>query len=76
MALLLGGMTMTIALFFIVSALIGLVLGITQKGITINIVHKSVDTVDKPKEYNQSMVDLLDPEVKNYYHNTNGKNHF
>jgi hypothetical protein len=75
MALLLGGMTME-TMIFALTIFLGFVLGYLSKGITINIVHKSVDTVDKPKEYNQSMVDLLDPEVKNYYHNTNGKNHF
>lgn len=46
------------------------------KGITINIVHKSVDTVDKPVKYNESLVDMLPNEVKQYYHSTNGQNRF
>jgi hypothetical protein len=75
MALLLGGMTME-TMIFALTIFLGFVLGYLSKGITINIVHKSVDNVDKPAKYNESMVDLLDNEVKNYYHQTNGKNHF
>lgn len=44
-----------------------------SKGITINIVHKPVETVDKPK-YNESLAGMLPPEVQEYYGNTQGQN--
>jgi hypothetical protein len=56
--------------------ILGLVSGLLFKGININIVHKSVDSVDKPKEYNQSLVSQLPPEVQNYYNTTQGQNKF
>ena len=55
---------------------IGVILGLSQKGLTINIVHKSVGDVDKPKEYNKSMAGMLPAEVQNYYKETQGQNRF
>jgi hypothetical protein len=55
---------------------LGLIIGLVLKGININIVHKSVDSVGKPKEYNQSLAPLLPPEVQNYYNTTQGQNLF
>lgn len=54
----------------------GLVAGLLFKGININIVHKSVGDVDKPKEYNKSMAGMLPAEVQKYYNETKGQNIF
>jgi hypothetical protein len=59
----------------IIAFVLGLLAGVIPKGIHIH-VHKPVETVDKPKEYNPSLSHLLPPEVKNYYHSTQGKNQF
>jgi hypothetical protein len=55
---------------------LGLIIGLVLKGINVSIVHKSVDSVGKPKEYNQSLVSQLPPEVQNYYNTTQGQNQF
>jgi hypothetical protein len=74
MALLLGGKRMEIAL--VAAFFIGLIAGLINKGITINIVHKPVDNVDKPKAYNESLAKQLPADVQNYYKQTNGYNQF
>ena len=53
---------------------LGLIVGLVLKGINIHIIHKQ--PVDKPKEYNQSLVKQLPPEVQNYYNTTQGQNLF
>jgi hypothetical protein len=65
MALLLGGFV------------IGLASGLLLQGININITHKH-DQPKNPKkqEYNESLVDLIPNNVKQYYHENNGRNNF
>ena len=55
---------------------LGVSLGLILKGININIVHKSVDTVDKPAKYNESLAKHLPAEVQHYYNQTQGQNRF
>lgn len=51
----------------------GIALGFTHKGINITINHKEKEA---PKEYNESLVDELDPKMREYYDRTNGLNKF
>lgn len=50
-------------------------LGRFSGGVTITI-NKNEQQPEIPAEYNESLVDELAPEVRNYYDNTNGLNKF
>lgn len=63
-------------MFYLLAFMLGLLAGVVTKGININVVHKSVHTVDKPVQYNESMASALPPEVQEYYNTTNGFNRF
>jgi hypothetical protein len=60
-------------LAIITSLLVGYVIGLVQKGITVNINHKDREI---PTQYNESLVQELPDEVKQYYHETNGFNKY
>jgi hypothetical protein len=67
MAILLGFATLTLFACFLLKGV----------NININITHKH----EQPKQpetpkYNESMVDLLPNNVKQYYHENNGRNNF
>jgi hypothetical protein len=53
---------------------LGLIVGILHKGI--NITHKHEQPKQETLKYNESLVDLLPNEVKQYYHETNGQNRY
>jgi hypothetical protein len=66
---------MNVIIASLVILLIGYFMGYSAKGITINI-NKNEDSNLLPTEYNESVVDALDPEVRSYYEQTNGLNKF
>ena len=47
-----------------------------NKGININITHKHEQPKQEAPKYNESLVDLLPNNVKQYYHENNGQNRF
>jgi hypothetical protein len=59
-------------LYLFLGLVIGYVMGLIHKGIHIHVDKKQ----EIPKEYNESLVNLLPPEVQQYYHSTNGQNRF
>ena len=54
----------------------GYVVGRLGEGININITHKQEQTPKEAPKYNESLVDLLPNNVKQYYHENNGQNKF
>ena len=54
---------------------LGLVVGLLFKGINITITHKQEKPTEAQK-YNESLVDLLPNNVKQYYHENNGQNRY
>jgi hypothetical protein len=54
---------------------LGLFAGVVSKGINITITHKQ-EELPKKQEYNESLVDLLPNNVKQYYHDNLGRNNF
>jgi hypothetical protein len=54
---------------------VGLLVGLLFKGINITITHKQ-EELPKKQEYNESLVDLLPNNVKQYYHDNLGRNNF
>lgn len=62
-------------IYFLVlsSILLGYVIGLVQKGITVNINHKDTEI---PKEYNKSLAGELPEEVQLYYNQTKGFNQY
>ena len=55
---------------------LGLIAGLLVKGININITHKHEQPKQEKPTYNESLVDLLPNEVKQYYHDNSGQNRF
>ena len=55
---------------------LGLVSGMLVKGINVTITHKTEQKPQEAPKYNESLVDLLPNEVKQYYHSNNGQNKF
>ena len=62
-------------LLAIILFVLGLVSGLLFKGINISITHKQEQKPEKPT-YNESLVDLLPNNVKQYYHENNGQNRY
>jgi cell division protein FtsN len=60
----------------IVTFVLGLLIGMVINGIHINIIHKHEQPKPTNQEYNESLVDLLPNDVKQYYHENNGRNNF
>ena len=58
----------------LISFLCGYLAGVIQKGVEININHNKIP--DTPKEYNESLADMLPQETQQYYNQTNGQNLF
>lgn len=54
----------------------GLFAGLCLKGININITHKHEQVKQEKPTYNESLVDLLPNNVKQYYHENSGQNKF
>lgn len=58
----------------ILAVILGFMLGTLYKGgLNINITRKQPET---EVSYNESMIDELDPEIRQYYDNNNGLNKF
>jgi cell division protein FtsN len=55
---------------------LGLIVGLVLSGVNINITHKHEQPKPTNQEYNESLVDLLPNDVKQYYHENNGRNNF
>lgn len=71
--LLLGGETMIEVLIGIGCFFLGYIVAITQGGIHI---HNHGQFDELPVEYNESMLEHLDPEIRRYYEQNNGQNKF
>ena len=63
-------------LLAVILFVLGLVSGLLFKGININITHKTEQKPQEAPKYNESLVDLLPNEVKQYYHENNGQNRY
>lgn len=63
-------------LLAIILFVLGLVAGLLFKGINISITHKHEQPKQEAPKYNESLVDLLPNNVKQYYHENNGQNKF
>jgi cell division protein FtsN len=55
---------------------LGLIVGLVLRGVNINITHKHEQPKQEKQEYNESLVDLLPSNVKQYYHENSGQNKF
>ena len=53
----------------ILALIVGYVIGVLQRGIHIHHHHESQEMSE---EYNETPIDMLDPEVKNYLDNNDG----
>ena len=60
----------------IVAFVLGLLAGVIPKGIHIHVHRDIPKPPPKDEKYNESLADLLPPEVQNYYNTTNGQNRF
>lgn len=57
--------------------IIGYAIGLLQHGIRVNINHKVKEKeIETPTEYNNSFVDEMPEEIRNYYDQTQGMNKF
>ena len=60
----------------LLAILLGLLVGLFVNGINITITHKHEQPKQEKPTYNESLVDLLPNNVKQYYHENNGQNRF
>jgi cell division protein FtsN len=60
----------------LLAILLGLLVGLLFKGIHITITHKHEQPKQEAPKYNESLVDLLPNNVKQYYHENSGQNKF
>lgn len=66
---------MSTILIILYPLVVGYVIGLLQRGIQITINNKEKET-EYPTEYNNSHVDEMPEEIRNYYDQTQGMNKF
>ena len=60
----------------LLAIVLGLFAGLLYKGINITITHKHEQPKQEKPTYNESLVDFLPNDVKQYYHENNGQNRY
>jgi hypothetical protein len=61
---------------FTLVLLAGVTIGYFAQGIKVTITHKHEQPKQEKPTYNESLVELLPNEVKQYYHDNSGQNRF